>query len=74
VPSAISIRIIVKLLDPARGGLGDVRKRVAQPRGVAMNRVLLMPSTPFVYPQVGSLLFASFRVVKPGFSAGQRTF
>jgi hypothetical protein len=58
VQSAISIHIIVKLLDPARGGLGDVRKRVAQPRDVAMNRVLLMPSTPFVYPQVISRTFA----------------
>jgi hypothetical protein len=34
----------------------------------------LMPSTPFVYPQVASCLFASFRVVDFSVSAGQHYF
>jgi hypothetical protein len=33
---------------------------------------LLMPSTPFAYPQVISRGFAYFRVVKMRISAGQR--
>jgi len=33
---------------------------------------LLMPSTPFAYPQVISRRFAYFRVVKMRISAGQR--
>jgi hypothetical protein len=35
---------------------------------------MLMPSTPFAYPQVVSRTFASFRVVNLGVSAGQLDF
>ncbi len=36
--------------------------------------LVLMPSTPFVYPQVASRLFASFRVVEFSVCTGHRHF
>ena len=38
------------------------------------SQTVLMPSTPFAYPQVVSRAFASFRVVSAAVPAGQRDF